>query len=743
MSIKKVCFYTCRNSNGITGGPFPKDGSSSNHIATKPFIPGNGTANIFGHRRKGTADSIDIGSLTTHRRNGTAESVYFDIQSIQSLKSDDFATAPTTPDDGSVTQPPTFLPPPHLNQAVTNTLSNPSALTARPQSSTDPATNEQLTRIQPNSPDLDCQFSHELQALLIQPSSPSTNPVSNKSDEPTRVSLAINPVRLDPNRTISLDETVDSVQDDVVTVQPTNATTISSISKSDQWVKWMHITELKDESDGTDRVLCCSDLPRFKTDQVDLCSQGWFTSSQGAKEESESCDCHSVLTKIGRMCWKACFVTVCLPFCYPCYLSRSLRRLLPSRRVFQHPTNLNVNGQSSYKASQNIYNQAAEGLSKALRTRLAVPDRKSKEEFKESSPESVKSKKSKHVIHVNVIILNNSCDKSLCELVNNVLSKKEEQMIRCTTEESSAKRRSGLATEQFKSDRSHESFTVPEIALQRLASLSEDAVDSANGSDKNYLNLPTRRSKKRTSLPSSRKSARVELGTLLEVSEDETSSPSSKSRHMPENGSQTSQANSPELDNKLDHELQALLPAPSPHDPLSTTSEPPTRMPSGTEFTTVKEVSDLEMASSCKDIREESDNIVPMLKENQKDTNGSGSQTTAVESDQLQDRNARDTGGLSKRSSSNPARRKWQSSTRRISSLRGFRSSFNRNSLQQDPSSVPSGGDSPLGQQQQPTQTQPSPAVRKKSFRVISFIKRRSSNMPQNCDEATQLGSVG
>ena len=69
-----------------------------------------------------------------------------------------------------------------------------------------------------------------------------------------------------------------------------------------------------------------------------------------------------------------------------------------------------------------MYKNNVEGLSKALHTRLVATDEKKK------TDEEPRPSRPKHVIHVNVIILNNSCDKSLCQLVNDVLSRKEIQI---------------------------------------------------------------------------------------------------------------------------------------------------------------------------------------------------------------------------------------------------------------------------------------------------------------------------
>ncbi len=61
--------------------------------------------------------------------------------------------------------------------------------------------------------------------------------------------------------------------------------------------------------------LCCSASTSsiLASDQVDLCPKFWFT-------DLKTC------SKPQRFLWRFCFLVTCLPLCYPCYLSRSLRR---------------------------------------------------------------------------------------------------------------------------------------------------------------------------------------------------------------------------------------------------------------------------------------------------------------------------------------------------------------------------------------------------------------------------------
>ena len=156
-------------------------------------------------------------------------------------------------------------------------------------------------------------------------------------------------------------------------------------------------------------------------------------------------------------------MTTCLPLCYPCYLSRSLRKLLPSRRVFLRES-LVTNGFAAIDPSdKDLHELNIEKNEKALRGRLVVSDDvhpikqaaktipiKNKVESSTDNGERIeenrkeesnKKRITKPVIHVNVILMNNPCDSTVCKLVNDVLSKKKKPQ---------PLRRSGLATTQHR-----------------------------------------------------------------------------------------------------------------------------------------------------------------------------------------------------------------------------------------------------------------------------------------------------
>lgn len=63
--------------------------------------------------------------------------------------------------------------------------------------------------------------------------------------------------------------------------------------------------------------LCCSYSPVYE-DQVDFCPHFWFHDLVQP--------CHNSCRNFKRFVWRLCFLFTCLPMCYPCYVTRSIRR---------------------------------------------------------------------------------------------------------------------------------------------------------------------------------------------------------------------------------------------------------------------------------------------------------------------------------------------------------------------------------------------------------------------------------
>ena len=74
---------------------------------------------------------------------------------------------------------------------------------------------------------------------------------------------------------------------------------------------------------------CCSSSEvKLRENQIDFCPQYWF---QDLKSSPNTCK------KLRRFLWRLSFLVTCLPLCYPCYLSRTVRR-----RPKQRKTELNI-----------------------------------------------------------------------------------------------------------------------------------------------------------------------------------------------------------------------------------------------------------------------------------------------------------------------------------------------------------------------------------------------------------------
>ena len=67
-------------------------------------------------------------------------------------------------------------------------------------------------------------------------------------------------------------------------------------------------------------ILCCSKSSNVRDDQIDLCPPFWYREFLGKGEKRTTC------LKIRRFLWRLCFLVTCLPMCYPCYMSRTIRR---------------------------------------------------------------------------------------------------------------------------------------------------------------------------------------------------------------------------------------------------------------------------------------------------------------------------------------------------------------------------------------------------------------------------------
>ena len=139
--------------------------------------------------------------------------------------------------------------------------------------------------------------------------------------------------------------------------------------------------------------LCCSGTVR--EDQVDFCPQIWF---KDLKKSPKSCE------KFRRFLWRLCFLVTCLPLCYPCYLSRSMRRRLRQKRPRGLDETLQVNKDELNRT--------------ILRTQVTRND------TDDQSPSKVKKPL---VISTNVIVLHSPASNILHQYFKNDFSSLEEE----------------------------------------------------------------------------------------------------------------------------------------------------------------------------------------------------------------------------------------------------------------------------------------------------------------------------
>ena len=68
-------------------------------------------------------------------------------------------------------------------------------------------------------------------------------------------------------------------------------------------------------------------IPPYQFDYIDLCPKYWFRECQ--------CCFQTTPTYFLDLAWRFCFVFTCLPLCYPCYVSRSVRKYYKSEKIHE------------------------------------------------------------------------------------------------------------------------------------------------------------------------------------------------------------------------------------------------------------------------------------------------------------------------------------------------------------------------------------------------------------------------
>ena len=115
-------------------------------------------------------------------------------------------------------------------------------------------------------------------------------------------------------------------------IQPSLPQGQSKIASNGQNQQPKIITQQPRASDSQ-VFFCCTSTEKFvklREDQFDFCPQNWF---QDLGNSPTTCK------KFKRFLWRLSFLFTCLPLCYPCYLSRTVRRRpkhLPKQRQKQN-----------------------------------------------------------------------------------------------------------------------------------------------------------------------------------------------------------------------------------------------------------------------------------------------------------------------------------------------------------------------------------------------------------------------
>ena len=133
--------------------------------------------------------------------------------------------------------------------------------------------------------------------------------------------------------------------------------------KPDFWLKFYCFLRFRfNENDENQIFLCCASQ-KIREDQIDFCPKFWFrefsnkssNNSRKNNNNSNKCSCRK---RVQTVIWRICFLLTCLPMCYPCYLSRSIRRrkrqkIISSDMVSQERLGIQVLFGRNYTFSRN------------------------------------------------------------------------------------------------------------------------------------------------------------------------------------------------------------------------------------------------------------------------------------------------------------------------------------------------------------------------------------------------------
>ena len=232
-------------------------------------------------------------------------------------------------------------------------------------------------------------------------------------------------------------------------------------------------------------ILCCSTEP-LQDDQVDLCPRFWWNvcwTNESPLDPSQN----SQVRPLSAICWRLTFISCCLPACYTCYLTRSIRR---RRRQVVHPdyTFDSCSSQSENGIAKPFEDDLNRTMSRTV-SNSRCRQRTTPVFVNGAEQPDVKSDCSKdlqNVIQVNVIILQSNTSRSLQRHLYGSDQTDGGVSLRPTSSQMATLRKKVVSYQHLKSQQDFSaglkvveegnednSNTVPKISLTRASSTSE------------------------------------------------------------------------------------------------------------------------------------------------------------------------------------------------------------------------------------------------------------------------------
>ncbi len=231
--------------------------------------------------------------------------------------------------------------------------------------------------------------------------------------------------------------------------------------------------------------LCCSTEP-LREEQVDLCPRSWWDvcwMNESPLDPSQN----QQVRPLSGICWRLAFISCCLPACYTCYLTRSVRR---RKRKVVHPdyTFDSCSSESENGISKPFEDDLNQTMSRTV-SNSKCRYRTTPAFVNEAEQPDVKSDCSKdlqNVIQVNVIILQSTTSRLLQRHLYGTDQTDGGVNLRPSSYQSVTLRKKAVSYQHLKSQQDfsavlkaveegneENSSNVPEISLTRASSTVE------------------------------------------------------------------------------------------------------------------------------------------------------------------------------------------------------------------------------------------------------------------------------